>query len=44
MGDIGHQDDNGWLYFDYRMGGGIRRNGDFINTAFVEKALAELAG
>jgi len=24
------------------MGGGIRRNGDFINTAFVEKALAEL--
>jgi crotonobetaine/carnitine-CoA ligase len=42
MGDIGHQDDNGWLYFDCRIGGGIRRNGDFINTAFIEKALAEL--
>jgi len=42
MGDIGHLDANGWLYFDYRMGGGIRRNGDFINTAFVEKAIAEL--
>jgi crotonobetaine/carnitine-CoA ligase len=24
------------------MGGGIRRNGDFINTAFIEKAIAEL--
>ena len=42
MGDIGHLDANGWLYFDYRMGGGIRRNGDFINTSFVEKAIAEL--
>jgi len=42
MGDIGHLDANGWLYFDYRMGGGIRRNGDFINTAFIEKAIAEL--
>jgi crotonobetaine/carnitine-CoA ligase len=42
MGDIGHLDADGWLFFDYRMGGGIRRNGDFINTAFVEKAIAEL--
>jgi crotonobetaine/carnitine-CoA ligase len=42
MGDIGHLDAEGWLYFDYRMGGGIRRNGDFINTAFIEKAIAEL--
>ena len=41
-GDIVHADDNGWLYFDYRDGGGIRRNGDFINPGFVEKALAEL--
>ena len=24
------------------MGGGIRKNGDFINTAFVEKALSEI--
>ena len=42
MGDIGHVDANGWLFFQYRMGGGIRCNGDFINTALVEKALAEL--
>ncbi|GAB3101460.1 ATP-dependent acyl-CoA ligase [Aestuariicella hydrocarbonica] len=42
MGDIGHVDDAGWLYFHYRMGGGIRRNGDFINTAFVEKVLSEM--
>ena len=42
MGDIGHLDENGWLFFDFRMGGGIRRNGDFISSAFVEKALAEL--
>jgi crotonobetaine/carnitine-CoA ligase len=24
------------------MGGGIRKNGDFVNTAFVEKALSEM--
>ena len=27
----------GWLYFDYRKGGGIRRSGDFVNPGFVEK-------
>jgi crotonobetaine/carnitine-CoA ligase len=42
MGDIGHLDEGGWLFFHYRMGGGIRKNGDFINTAFVEKALSEI--
>ncbi|MBT8054534.1 MAG: AMP-binding protein [Xanthomonadales bacterium] len=42
MGDVGHVDENGWLFFQYRMGGGIRKNGDFINTAFVEKALSEI--
>lgn len=42
MGDIGHMDEDGWLFFHYRMGGGIRKNGDFINTAFVEKSLSEL--
>jgi crotonobetaine/carnitine-CoA ligase len=41
MGDIVHQDADGWLFFDFRKGGGIRRNGDFVNTAFVEKAIAE---
>jgi len=41
-GDICHQDAEGWLYFDYRKGGGIRRNGDFISPGFVEAALAEV--
>ena len=41
MGDIGHVDKNGWLYFHFRKGGGIRKNGDFVNTAFVEKALSQ---
>lgn len=42
MGDIGHLDEDGWLFFHHRMGGGIRKHGDFINTAFVEKALSEI--
>ena len=42
MGDVGYVDEDGWLFFQYRMGGGIRKNGDFINTAFVEKALSEI--
>jgi crotonobetaine/carnitine-CoA ligase len=42
MGDIGHLDEDGWLFFHYRMGGGIRKQGDFINPAFVEKALSEI--
>lgn len=41
-GDICHRDAEGWLFFDYRKGGGIRRNGDFINPGFVEAALAEV--
>jgi crotonobetaine/carnitine-CoA ligase len=41
-GDICHHDAEGWLYFDYRKGGGIRRNGDFVNPGFVEAALAEI--
>jgi crotonobetaine/carnitine-CoA ligase len=40
-GDICHRDSEGWLYFDYRKGGGIRHNGDFINPGFVEAVLAE---
>ncbi|PCH94692.1 MAG: ATP-dependent acyl-CoA ligase [Gammaproteobacteria bacterium] len=44
MGDIGHVDENGWLYFHFRKGGGIRKNGDFVNTAFVEKALSQHPG
>ncbi len=41
-GDMGHSDADGWFFFDYRKGGGIRHNGDFVNVGFVEKALAEL--
>jgi len=40
-GDMGHRDEEDWLFFDYRAGGGIRHNGDFINPSFVEKAIAE---
>jgi len=42
-GDIVHADENGWMFFDYRSGGGIRRNVDFINPGFVEKVIAEMA-
>jgi len=41
MGDVVHEDADGWLYFHYRRGSGIRRNGEFITTAFIEKAIAE---
>ncbi len=43
-GDMGHRDADGWLFFDYRKGGSIRHNGDFINTGFVEKVIAEHPG
>ena len=43
MGDIGYRDEQGWFYFLYRKGGGIRRNGDFIDSAAIEKKLAEHA-
>nr|WP_249158381.1 AMP-binding protein [Bradyrhizobium jicamae] len=38
-GDVVHEDEAGWFFFHYRIGGGIRRNGDFINTALVEATL-----
>lgn len=41
MGDVVHEDADGWLYFHWRKGSGIRRNGEFIATAFIEKAIAE---
>lgn len=41
MGDVVHEDENGWLFFDYRKGNGIRRNGEFIDTTFIEKVIAE---
>jgi len=42
-GDMCHQDANGWFFFDYRKGGGLRRHGDFILPEYVEKALADLS-
>ena len=39
-GDIGWCDEDGWFYFSHRAGDGIRRNGDFINVTFVERAVA----
>jgi crotonobetaine/carnitine-CoA ligase len=40
-GDMCHRDGEGWFFFDFRKGGGIRHNGDFVNPGFVEKVLAE---
>jgi crotonobetaine/carnitine-CoA ligase len=41
-GDMCHKDKEGWLFFDFREGGGLRRHGDFIMPEYVEKALADL--
>lgn len=41
MGDVIREDENGWMFFEHRVGGGIRRNGDFVNPGFVEKVIAE---
>lgn len=41
-GDMGHRDENGWLFFDYRSGGGLRRNGEFIQASSIEKIFAEI--
>ncbi len=41
-GDMVHKDEEGWLFFDYRKeGGGLRRAGDFIIPAYVEKVIGE---
>ena len=40
-GDMVHKDENGWLYFDYRKGTELRRSGDFIQPAHVEKIIGE---
>jgi carnitine-CoA ligase len=40
-GDVVHMDGDGWFFYEYRKGGGLRRNGEFINPAFVERTLAE---
>lgn len=35
-GDRCHRDEDGWLHFDFRKGGGLRRHGDFIQPEYVE--------
>lgn len=39
-GDIVHQDEDGWFFFHFRVGGGVRKNGDFVSTALVESAIS----
>ncbi|MBB5465001.1 crotonobetaine/carnitine-CoA ligase [Paraburkholderia sp. CI2] len=41
MGDVVREDENGWLFFEYRKGGGIRHNGEFIDPAPIERVIAE---
>jgi carnitine-CoA ligase len=43
-GDMCHADAEGWLFFDYRKGGGLRHNGDFVLPDYVERAAIEFAG
>lgn len=38
-GDICHYDNKGFLFFDFRKGGGLRRQGDFIQPDLVEKVI-----
>jgi crotonobetaine/carnitine-CoA ligase len=40
-GDIAYADAEGWFWFLHRDGGGIRRNGDFVNPAIVETVLSQ---
>ncbi len=40
-GDICHMDEDGWFYFDFRKGGGLRRQGDFIQPEYIEKIFGE---
>ena len=39
-GDMCHADEAGWLFFDFRKGGGLRRAGDFIMPEHVEAVIA----
>ncbi|MGT2455385.1 AMP-binding protein [Cupriavidus basilensis] len=41
MGDVVHEDIQGWLFFHHRLGSAIRRNGEFVDPTAVEKAVAE---
>ncbi len=39
--DMVHRDENGWLYFDFRKNNGLRRQGDFISSEYVEGVISE---
>ncbi|MBI2890830.1 MAG: AMP-binding protein [Nitrospirae bacterium] len=41
-GDMGHMDAEGWMFFDYRKGRSLRRQGDFVPTDQVEKVIGDL--
>ncbi len=43
-GDMARMDEEGWIFYEYRKGGGIRRNGEFVNPAFIERILGEHPG
>jgi crotonobetaine/carnitine-CoA ligase len=43
-GDMCHRDADGWLFFDWRKGGGLRHNGDFVLPDYVARAAIECAG
>ncbi|MGB9825538.1 MAG: AMP-binding enzyme, partial [Desulfofundulus sp.] len=40
-GDMCHRDSEGWFYFDFRAGGGLRRQGEFIQPDTIEKIIAQ---
>src|SRR5262249_56734526 len=40
-GDMVHRDAEGFLFFHYRQGEAIRRNGEFINTDEIARVIAE---
>ena len=40
-GDMVHQDKDGWFFFDYRKGGGLRRAGDFIQPDYLETVIGQ---
>ena len=40
-GDIVHRDAEGFLFFHYRQGEAIRRNGEFINADEIARVIAE---
>lgn len=41
-GDMGHTDEQGYFFFDYRKGGGLRRQGEFIQPDLIERVIGEL--